>query len=589
MEKIWQLLPVVDGGFLKEYPQYNRTVSQLLYNRGLKKEEEIELFLCPEYPKHSSSPLLFSQMDEAADLVIRHIKNEDKIVVYGDYDADGVTASALLFDVFSILKAKTEVYIPHRATEGYGLNEKSIKEIARSGVKLVITVDTGIRDKEKVEYARELGLSIIVTDHHFPPEEKNDYPGCLVINPAIPDEKYPYKYLAGVGVAFKLAEAIIEKSTLEDSVKSKLKERCLDLVAIGTVADCVDLNGENRVLVKSGLEVLNKKNRLGIRELVLAAGIGDRVLESWNIGFQIAPRLNAAGRMEHANTAFELLTTSSLEEAKKLAQDLGEKNNSRQKVTGEMVEETENELLPDIKADDRIIIVVSPSVTRGEKELWSEGVVGLVSGKISDKYYLPSLVIIQAEKEGFVKGSGRSIDEFNIIKALEECEELLENFGGHPRACGFTLKKDNLELFKSKMIKIAKRELGGKKLSPRIVIEAEVGLEEVDEKLARDVRQFAPFGSGNEEPKFLTKNLQIADILLMGAENQHIKFRLNGQNAGIKTAIGFGQAGRWKDLEIGQRIDMIYFLELNRFNGREEVQLKIVDIKQVTNNKEQRA
>lgn len=655
LEKNWQILPKIDKDFIEKYPEYNRMVLQLLFNRGLTERGEIEEFLTSPAPGPSpaaageggqlyDSPyhggeippapfakgggfdsFLFNDMEAAVELIIKHIKAGNKIIIYGDYDADGVTASAVLYDVLTIFKAKAEVYIPDRVSEGYGLNKDAIKELAEGGAKLIITVDGGIRSREEVEYAKSLGMEVVITDHHVPPNTPptpsqegtsnppaplskwGELPDCLIINPLVEGEKYPFKFLAGVGVAFKLAKAIIFKSKLSDEDKIKLEERILDLVAIGTVADCVSLLGENRILVKRGLEILNKTKRVGLQELIKIAQINpvkllrnngaseNKKLDSWNIGFQIAPRLNAAGRMDHANTALELLITKNKEEAETIARQLNGRNQERQQATESIVEQIELVLTPSpslalaaerergdekspqphLSRGSKIIIAVAP-----DGEVWNEGVVGLVAGRICEKYYLPVLVITKGE-EGY-KGSGRSIEEFNIMEALEECKDLFLRYGGHPMACGFSLIEKNLEEFKKRITVFANKKLKDMDLKPKIEIEAELNLDEINEEFVKSVEQFAPFGQGNDKPKFVSYGVSVVDIINMGIDGKHIKIRIMNNESGIMkpiSAVGFGQAEKWKDLRIGDKIDMVYYVEMNEFNGRREVQMKIVDIK----------
>lgn len=572
-------MPKIEDDFLEKYPEYDQVVLQLLSNRGLTKEDEIKIFLKPEYKK-TFDPFLFKDMAFAVDLIIKHIKSKNKIIVYGDYDADGVTASALLFEILKILKAKIDIYIPDRVSEGYGLNKEAIDKITKKDIKLIITVDGGIRNQKEVAYAKSNGLDIIITDHHVPPKEKVNLPDCLIINPLVSTDKYPFQYLAGVGVAFKLAKALINKSKLSATNKKALEEKVLDLVAIGTVADCVSLLAENRILVKKGLEILNQTTRIGLQELIQEAQINksnslkaNKKLETWNIGFQIGPRLNAAGRMEHANTAFELLITENKKEAANLAKRLNNRNMERQKVTEEIVQEVAKQI--DLENNDKIIIGICP---KGEIA-WNEGVVGLVAGRISEKYYLPALIMTKT-KDGF-KGSGRSVSEFNLIKAIEDCSQFLDKYGGHPAACGFSLKEKNLDSFIEKIKKIASEKLKDIKLLPKINIDCEIDLNEINESLVSDIEKFSPFGQNNPKPKFVSRNIIIKDIMTMGAEGQHIKFRFDNN----LWAIAFGQAGKWSDLKIGDKIDIVYYIEKNEFNGRSEVQLKVVDIKKTTNYK----
>ncbi|MBU4257346.1 single-stranded-DNA-specific exonuclease RecJ [Patescibacteria group bacterium] len=574
MNKNWLILPQIDREFIKKFPEYSRVVLQLLYNRGLKEKEEIEAFLNPDCAENGYDPFLFQNMRAAVELIIEHIKKAHFIVVYGDFDADGVTASAILAETLSTLKADVDVYIPDRASEGYGLNNQAIDLLAQAGAKLIITVDNGIRGKDEVEYAKSLGIDVIITDHHQPSEDESELPDCLIINPMAKGEKYPFKYLAGVGVAFKLAKALIGEAKLEESVKRKLEENILDLAAIGTVADCVTVLGENRIIIKEGLKIINKQNRVGLDELIKQAQINGRI-DAWNIGWQIAPRLNAAGRLEHANTAFELLTTKNKQEAQAIAARLNDKNIERQKITNEIAEYCRQVVEKEL-GDDKILILADPAIISGANS-WPEGVIGLVAGRLCEQYNRPVLVITQGHGE--IKGSGRSIEEFNIIKALEEVKEFFLRFGGHAQACGFTLKsKDNLPDFVGKMKRIADTILKDIDLRPRVVVEAELDLEEVSEELIKDTEKFAPFGEDNERPRFASRNVAIRDIMTMGIDGRHVKFRM-----GNFWAVAFNQAETWQDLRIGDKIDIVYYVEMNEFNGRREAQLKVVDIKHNAN------
>ncbi|MFH0840451.1 MAG: single-stranded-DNA-specific exonuclease RecJ, partial [bacterium] len=409
----WQNYQKIDPAWQAEHSEYHPIVLQLLYNRGITKAEEIKEFLGDEQVWHD--PFLFRNMQAACDLIIRHIKDGNKIVVYGDYDADGVTSSVVLVEVLNILKAKAEVWIPSRVLHGYGMNKDIIKELAERDIKLIISVDNGIRSKEEVALAKELGMEVIVTDHHTAPSDENDLPDCLIIDPILEQETYPFKYLSGVGVAFKLASALTELTKIDDKTKQNIKEKVLDVLAIGTVADCVKLYGENRLFVRQGLEMINKRRRLGLVELIRVAGIKDKINE-WNIGWQISPRLNVAGRLDHANTAFELLITNNKEEAQSLAKRLHEKNIARQEITNKIAEQCQAMVEKD-QQDDSILVCVEPE----SDEPWPEGVIGLVAGRLTERYSKPALVISKLDTPGSnskFKGSARSIEQFSVVDAL---------------------------------------------------------------------------------------------------------------------------------------------------------------------------
>lgn len=566
-ERLWQVAPVLASRDSK-LAELNlpEIVEQILYNRGLTDPVVIRQFLGLE--SLDCSPGRLSQLEAAVELIVSHIKAGDLIVVYGDYDADGVTASTILLETLSTLKAKTRIWLPDRVTEGYGLNKPAIDELAAAGAKLIITVDTGIRNKEEIAYAKTKGLEIIVTDHHRESPDPADWPDCLVIDPTMAKEDYPCKFLAGVGVAFKMVQALLQRSTLDSSQKQSLERRCLDLVALGTIADCVPLAGENRQLVKQGVEVLNEWRRVGLRELARVAQITGEVNE-WNISWQLTPRINVAGRLDHANTAYRLLTTTDQAEAAQLADDLNQKNLERQQKTQEIVEFCLNELL-ELQADDSLLAFVSP-----RQEPWPEGIIGLVAGRLSEKTAKPVLVITKSEN-GY-KGSGRSnVENFSLIAQLEEVAKNLDRFGGHAGACGFSLTVQQLPNFLTNIKKLAAAKLTGLDLRPKLIIDGELPADQIDLSLAEWLEKLAPFGQGNQQPKFVAYRQTIRDINTMGANKQHIKLRL-----GNYWALAFGQAEDYQAqaLQPGSQVDLVYSLDINRWQGQAEPQLKIVDLR----------
>ncbi len=568
---------------------------QLLFNRGLNTPESINSFLQGELNPELARPLfkgadylfydpfLFKDMEKAVDLIISHLKKRQPIVVYGDYDADGVTSSVILLETLRLLNGQAEVYLPDRVSEGYGLNKKAINQIQQAGFKLIITVDNGIRNQAEVAYAKSKGLDVIITDHHVLPEDVKDLPDCPIINPADKRNNYPCPFLAGVGVAFKLISALLLKSNLSDAQKRMIAEKSLDLVAVGTIADMVSLLSENRLLVKKGLELLNQGKRPGLQELIKVSKLNnDKKLEAWNVGWQLAPRLNAASRLSHANTAFALLTADNLTEAQELAEELNQRNTSRQQITKEITEQVEKQ----IDASNLPAIIIGVAT---ENEVWNEGVIGLVAGRIAEKYYRPTLIITRLVEEAefdvatkklvpkkiAFKGSGRSIVELNLIAAIEQCASHLDKYGGHPMACGFSVKsEENLQAFKNQLNNIVEQALSGKKLIPKLEIEAEVKPAEINLNLVEEIDLLAPFGQHNQQPKLVTYNLLVEDVVHMGFENQHLKIRV----AGV-WALAFGLAEKYKQVKVGDIIDVVYYLELNEFNGRKEAQLKIIDLR----------
>lgn len=572
IEKNWQFREVATAESLQNFSEYHPVAAQLLINRQIDSTESAHSFFHASYAHDAIDPFSFVRMEQATQLVINMIKADEPIVIYGDYDADGVTSSSVLYETLKLLKAKVSIYIPDRVTEGYGMNENAIRDLAEKGTKLIITVDNGIRSKKEIAYAKEQGIEVLLTDHHVPPADE-DMPECLIINPMMRDEAYTYKFLAGVGVAAKLAIAVIRKTKLDDQLKNRLEERILDLVAIGTVADCVKLTGENRILVKKGLEIINNHKRLGLRELIKVAKLNPgRPVDAWNLGFQIAPRLNAAGRIEHANAAFELLTSINQAEAEQLAEALNQNNLERQKITEEIVDYIDQQIVPD-ELQHKVIIAVNPPGT-----VWNEGVIGLVAGRIAERYHKPTLVISGASQE--FKGSGRSVENFNLIEALENTDNFLLKYGGHKAACGFSIKgSDNLEDFKIALRKYVLEKIGESKSAPTLLIDCLIPLNIVDEALVNTINGFAPFGESNPQPLFASKGVEVIDKSTMGLLGKHLKLKLKQSDSNILTAVAFNAAEKYFDVKIGSIIDLAYNLDINDFNGRREVQLRIIDIK----------
>ena len=579
MPKIWRIADKLSADTIAAHPGYQPLLLQLLFNRGLKSTLEIDDFFSeatlPEDYLNQYDPFLFKDMALAVENIVNHIKAGKKIMIYGDYDADGVTATVILYETLRLLKAEVAFYLPDRVGEGYGINKKALDQFRADGYKLIITVDTGTRNHDEIAYAKEQGLEVIVTDHHTLPDDTDLAPPCLLINTSNENDNYPFKFLAGVGVSFKLIEALLSKSNLTDSQKKLILDRNLDLVAVGTVADMVKLIGENRLLVKRGLEVLNNTQRLGLKELIKAAKIGlnGQRLDSWNIGFQLGPRLNAASRLEHANTALELLITKDQTEAERLANDLNQKNIERQKITAEMMAKVE------ARIDQQNIPEIIIGLCEVEETSWNEGVIGLVAGRLSEKYYRPALVITRTA-DGF-KGSGRSIAEFNLMVALETAADYLDKFGGHPMACGFSVfSQEKLDKFISKMSTIAAEKLAGLELQPKLEIDAELKIVDINLELLEQVEKLAPYGQANPQPKFVSREVAINEIVNMGSNNQHIKVRLMDAETKAKSlwAIAFGKSDIYSHLQVGDLIDVAYYLDINDFNGRREAQLKIIDL-----------
>lgn len=570
MDKKWVLQKPVSSSLQKKFPEIPRLILQLLHNRGLDTQKDIDLFLNPDYGQDLLDPFLFSDMKKAVDRIYQAVEQKEKIAIHGDYDADGVTSSVVLADVLAKLGADFQVYIPHRDKEGYGLNEKTIKYLARKKVSLIITVDCAISNVAEIDLAKSKGMDVILTDHHSePPQLPEAY---AIIDPKVKQCNYPFTELAGVGVAFKLAQAIIAMD--KNNIFAKGYEKwLLDLVAVGTVADMMPLLGENRVLVKYGLIVLNKTKRLGLRLLADKAGIlpvtETELINSENIGFALGPRINAAGRMDHANAAYRLLLTDDYNEARDLVNDLEKNNQKRQKETEKIMAEVKKNVSNPEK--ESLIFVVGNN--------WSMGIIGIAAGKVKEEYNRPVLIISkQLKKTG---GSGRSIEEFNMIKALDKCAKYFKVYGGHPGAAGCTLKaKKYLKDFEKDITRIAAKALKGKDLRPKLYIEAELDLNDLNWQLFDAIQKFEPFGMANSKPIFLVKDIKVENIRTVGSDNGHLKLVLK-QEKMIKgfEAIGFRMGKKIEEIKYGDKVDVVCEVMLNEFNGTRKLELQLVDIK----------
>jgi len=545
----------------------NPTTLRLLLQRGFFSKESIEKFLNSRY-ENLHSPNDLNGVAEAVERIEKARKNKESVVIFGDYDADGITSTVLLKETLEELDFKPRTYIPDRNKEGYGLNRPALDFIKKEyNPKLLITVDCGISNKEEIEYARGLDIDVIVIDHHSIPKKLPA--GCILINPKLPRQKYSFKDLAGVGVVFKVCRALWEKFI---SQKSEQLKWYLDIVAIGTIADCVPLVGENRILAKFGLIVLQKTKRLGIQEIIKTArlNIGDKNPPSVeNIAFQIGPRLNAAGRMDHADITLNLLCESDPAKARLAALELESKNSQRQKITQEIYEEAKA-TLKEGKSYNLII-------RKGEK--WPVGVLGIVAGKIAEEYHCP--VFILRDDEKLIEGSGRSIDVFNLIEAVSRLDNLLEKYGGHAQAMGIKIKPENFARFEDDLRKIIEKSYDKDTWGKQVHIDAEIEAGKIDWDILSEIKKFEPFGEGNREPAFLTKSLIVQEINLVGSEQKHLKFIFSTENTDAKIFEGIFFKGGERSLEFkaGDKVSVVYNLRSNEWNGNRKIELHIIDIK----------
>ncbi len=568
MQKSWQLHQEIDQKFANQFPEINPLILQLLANRRITTQQRIDEFLNPDYTKDLHDPFLFTEMKKAADRILKAVEDKEKIIVYGDYDADGVSSSAIMVSLIKALGAKAKVYIPFRETEGYGLNLEAVKQIAKNKINLVITVDCGISNLQEIAELKKKGIDVIITDHHHEPSNLPD--AYATINPHLEKEKYPFENLAGCGVAYKLVQGILieHKNYKVNQLEKGWEKWLLDLVAIGTIGDLMPLLGENRTLVKYGLIVLQKTKRLGLKKLTKIIGSGLANLNEKAVGWQITPRLNAAGRLNHASAAYQLLITDDSKIAEKLANDLNQTNQERQKLTEKIILEAK-QILGEV-GDKKILIAVG--------EGWQTGIVGLIAGRLTDEFHRPSLII--SKYNGKIVGSGRSISAFNIIQALEKCDEFLSRYGGHSQACGFTVKDEaNLAKFIDKITQLAEKQLDKKDLLPEIFIDSKIKLEEIDWEFYNELEKFSPFGEGNPTPKFLAEDLTVAEIQTVGQDGKHLRIMANHKTPIIRKMIGFCFGNWCKKIERGDKIDVVFEIDVNEWNGSRELQLKIIDLK----------
>jgi len=570
MERIWSVKEKnSDKNTAESGEKYHPLIARLLSGRGISDQEELEKFFRPDYASGIHDTALFSDMEKAVARIIAAKGKEEKIAIFGDYDADGVTATALLFEVLQKFgHVGTEVYIPDRQLEGYGMNPEAISYLSGLGVKLIITVDCGITNVEEIEHAKKLGVDVIITDHHHAPKVLPE--ALAVINPHVVNCAYPFQNLAGVGVAFKLAQALYQKIDPQNIEQLKWH---LDLVAIGTIADCVPLLGENRIIVKYGLVVLSKTRRPGLLEMFRVGRIlidENNIPDTQKIAFQVSPRINAAGRMDHANVSYKLIIEKDPAVARVMALEVESKNQERQKVTKEIVREVK--IIAENSFKDKKLIFAS-------NEHWQVGILGLIAGKIADEFNKPT-IILQKQKNEFV-GSLRSIPQVNIIEALEKCSDLVIRFGGHAQAAGIRVAPDKIEEFYEKLSQIIEKELQGKDITPELEIDAEIMAADIDWQLVSSIRKMEPFGEGNEEPVFLLKNIIIEDLRVVGNGSKHLKLALRAVSGSPKIfdAIGFSLGEKFPDLKKGDALDIVCNLQEDEWNGNKRIQLRIVDLR----------
>ena len=533
----------------------------LLEKRGIIGQESVEEFLS-DRPQLTHDPFLMKDMKEASDRILAALDKHEHICIYGDYDADGVCGVSLMIEILGKLNADLSYYIPSRFEEGYGLNQEAIAKIKDRGTHLIITVDCGSVSYDEVEYAKELGMDVIVTDHH----NLNDNPAsCLLINPKQEDCPYPEKGLSGCGVAFKLAQALQRK--LPKKLTKADLNKMLDLVAIATVGDIVPLTGENRTMVKYGIRVINSGKRSGLSMLIKGAGLKDGEINSENIAYVIVPHLNAAGRMLSARTGVKLLTADTEQEWKEAANCLLENNRERKRIQDIAFEEAVAQI-DECGCQERFLILDLPNA--------HEGITGIVAGKIKDKYNLPT-IIVTPTGENKLKGTGRSIEGLDLYEMLSACSHLFDKFGGHAGACGFTMDSANLQVLREALCTSAESRYRTDPLlfQSRLNIDIELEAEELKYELISCIEKFEPYGHKNSKPIIAIRGVSLSGPCYMGDRQQHVRFDADGV-----SCILFNRADEFREYyEQGRPVDIAGYPEINRWNGSEKIQFMVIDLR----------
>jgi len=539
-----------------------KTVVKILYNRKIDTAEKVRAFINPRL-EDLSDPFILKGMDKAIDRITEALRQNEKVMIYGDYDVDGITATALLFLVLNRLGAQVDYYLPNRLTEGYGLSEDGILEAKSRGISLIISVDTGITAVQEVEFAREHGIDCIITDHH---ETGDILPDAVaIVNPKQDNCPYDAAELSGVGVAFKLAQGLYKR--LGQDIGEL--DRHLDLVALGTSADIVPLLGENRTLTRYGFQQIVRTTKPGLKSLTFVSGLMGKDIGTGQVVFVLAPRINAIGRLGDAKQAIKLLTTRDEQLAAQIARTLDSENRRRKSID----EATLNEALEQIDTvcdleNDKAIVLAS--------EGWHQGVIGIVASRLVEKFHLPTVLIAIDNGEG--KGSARSIPGFHLYEALKYCEDTLIRYGGHKYAAGLTILPENVEEFRRKMINVSKQMLTDEDLIPRLFVDAEIELDQIDNDFVDILESFSPFGPMNMRPIFLTRNLEVVGQPYKVGKN-HLKMRVRkGDTVLDVIGFGFGELVRPLSMRAGT-IDMAYVIEYNHWNGVSRIQLRVKDIR----------
>lgn len=538
-------------------------ISNVLLNRGIS-PREFKDFIAKS-KRNILNPLTMLDMDKAAERIVSALEKGERIVIYGDYDVDGITSTALLYDFLTSCGADVTYYIPDRKDEGYGINIMAVNKLIKDGVKLLVTVDCGITAVGEVEFAKLQGMDVIVTDHHTC-KERIPQAAVAVVNPKREDDEYEFEALAGVGVAFKLAMAVAME--LGENA-GECFEKYVDLAAIGTVADVVPLVGENRVIVDKGLLTLQDSKRCGIKALLSVAGVADKKVTASTVAFALAPRINAAGRLGSAVTAVELLITKDNEKAYEIAKQLDASNKQRQETEYEINREALEMIENDKDFDKKKVIVLA-------KEGWHNGVIGIVASRLMERFYKPCILISITDGAG--KGSGRSIAGFNLFNALSECEDLLTNFGGHSVAAGLGVNEENIDKFSEAVNKYAESILTPEDMIPVVKIDCLITGKQLNIATVKMLSVLEPYGMGNETPVFAVKNAKVLSCMTVGGDGKHLRMQI--EKDGVKVnCIGFGLGEYCETIKASGEVHLAFKMDINNYMGNETLQLVISDVK----------
>ena len=548
--------------YIKQKYKLKNLIVKIIEQKNFKNEEELKVFLNPTR-NDFYDPFLMPDMEKAVSRILKALKNNENITIFGDYDADGITSTTILKRFFHDINKECNVYIPNRLNEGYGLNKNAIKKLSEDGTNLIITVDCGITAIEETKYAKELGIDIVITDHHEPGEEIPD--AEAVVDCKRKDNKYPFRELAGCGVAFKLTQALCKNLELNENQALKY----LDIACVGTISDVVPLVDENRVIVKLGMLLLKQTKNLGLKQIINNAHFKE--FNSMSVAFGITPRINACGRLGHQDEALELFTTDNQEKATELAKKMDEYNIQRQLEEKRIYDEAITLLQEETQTNG-----ITNCIVLGH-ENWNPGVIGIVSSRITEKFYKPSISLC-LDKD-MAKGSGRSIEGSDLHKALTECDKYLTNYGGHSLAAGLSLNRKDFEKFKNMINEYAEKNIKDEDLIPTINIDLKLEDSQLNIEDVEELKLLEPFGQSNEEPIFMITNLKVVSIKTL-SDGKHLKLYLKNQN--YLDAIGFNLGERANELKIGDTIDIVGNLNINEFNNTKKVQMLLKDFK-ITN------